>query len=157
MAGPTIVNLINLILSNLSVNNQWFLVPNLVLSHVYGCSLLYSVNARKTMGLRTTIMSSKPPVGQTPGTSLPTPLSQIVASIFRTNSKREVWYRFSQDTALLTNRFLKKTHVPLEDRSQGSTASEGFVNVQKVERSDHVCRHFHIIHFFIVFYLIVNL
>lgn len=90
VAGPTIVNLINLILSNFSVNNQWFLVPNLALSHVYACSLLYSVNARKGIGLRTTIMSSNPPVCRNTRNALPAPsISQIVASIFRVRTGQE--------------------------------------------------------------------
>lgn len=47
--GPTIAALLGLILANLSANNQWFLIPGLVSSHVYGCSLLYSVNSRKRL------------------------------------------------------------------------------------------------------------
>lgn len=90
VAGPTVVNLINLILSNFSVNNQWFLVPNLVLSHVYGCSLLYSVNARKGIGLRTTIMSSNPPVYRNTRNAFPTSISQIAASIFRVRTGQVV-------------------------------------------------------------------
>ncbi|KIJ52048.1 hypothetical protein M422DRAFT_776333 [Sphaerobolus stellatus SS14] len=45
--GPTIVALVNLILSNRDFNNQWYLLPNLNLAHVYGVSLLYTVNARR--------------------------------------------------------------------------------------------------------------
>ncbi|KIJ36364.1 hypothetical protein M422DRAFT_261318 [Sphaerobolus stellatus SS14] len=57
-AGPTIVALINLILTNRSTNNQWFLFPNIILSHVYGCSLLYTVNARRNVaGTLTTVVT----------------------------------------------------------------------------------------------------
>jgi len=47
-AGPTIVALVNLVLSNLlATTDEWFLFPNLILAHVYACSLFYCVNARK--------------------------------------------------------------------------------------------------------------
>ncbi|KIJ31996.1 hypothetical protein M422DRAFT_266228 [Sphaerobolus stellatus SS14] len=41
-AGSTVVTLINLILNNTSGNSQWFLFPSIVLTQVYGCSLLYT-------------------------------------------------------------------------------------------------------------------
>jgi len=58
--GPLIVALANLILNFFFTNtNSWFALPNLILSHAYGCSLLYTVNARKTLsrGLRTMVLS----------------------------------------------------------------------------------------------------
>ena len=48
--GPTVVALVNLILSNHINNNQWFLLPNITLSHVYGASLLFIVNSRGKVG-----------------------------------------------------------------------------------------------------------
>lgn len=49
VAGPTILSLIGLLLVRFSNDNQWFLVPAFVSSHIYGCSLFYSVNARKRL------------------------------------------------------------------------------------------------------------
>ncbi|KIJ22589.1 hypothetical protein M422DRAFT_57142 [Sphaerobolus stellatus SS14] len=62
--GPTIVALANLILSNRDFNNQWYLLANLNLAHVYCVSLLYTVNARRHVrdGLSQMIPSSN--VGQ---------------------------------------------------------------------------------------------
>ncbi|KIJ42613.1 hypothetical protein M422DRAFT_254052 [Sphaerobolus stellatus SS14] len=49
-AGPTLVALINLILNNRNTTTTvWFLFPNIVLSQVYGCSLMYTVNARRNV------------------------------------------------------------------------------------------------------------
>ncbi|KIJ26389.1 hypothetical protein M422DRAFT_272547 [Sphaerobolus stellatus SS14] len=52
-AGPTGVTLINLILNNTSGISSWFLFPSIVLTQVYGCSLLYTVNARRTVAEKT--------------------------------------------------------------------------------------------------------
>lgn len=51
VAGPTVLSLIGLLLANFSNENQWFLVPAFISSHIYGCSLFYSVNARKRLSL----------------------------------------------------------------------------------------------------------
>lgn len=48
-AGPTIVALANLVLNNFSGSNTWYNLPNLTLSHIYVCSLLYTVNARRNL------------------------------------------------------------------------------------------------------------
>ncbi|GJJ14946.1 hypothetical protein Clacol_009216 [Clathrus columnatus] len=58
--GPTIAALLGLILGNLSSQNHWFLLPALVSSHVYACSLLYSVNSKKRLNgmMRNTITSN---------------------------------------------------------------------------------------------------
>ncbi|KIJ36363.1 hypothetical protein M422DRAFT_34327 [Sphaerobolus stellatus SS14] len=48
-AGPTLIALVNLILNNRGLSTEWFLLPNIVLSQVYGCSLMYTVNARRNV------------------------------------------------------------------------------------------------------------
>ncbi|KIJ36361.1 hypothetical protein M422DRAFT_34325, partial [Sphaerobolus stellatus SS14] len=58
--GPLLVAFANLVLNNFFTNtNSWFALPNLALTHAYGCSLLYTVNSRKglTKGLRTMALS----------------------------------------------------------------------------------------------------
>lgn len=145
VAGPTIVNLINLILSNFSVNNQWFLVPNLVLSHVYGCSLLYSVNARKGIGLKTTIMSSNPPVHRNTRNAFPTSISQIAASIFRVRSGQVV--RLVHSCQRIYNMTSQKTnlHSYPEDQDQPSQGSSfsGLIGVQKIVTGDGLSEEVH--------------
>ena len=53
-AGPIVVALLNVILINTANNDTWYIVANMGLSHVYGCSLLYTVNAREVIALRST-------------------------------------------------------------------------------------------------------
>ncbi|KIJ44938.1 hypothetical protein M422DRAFT_251558 [Sphaerobolus stellatus SS14] len=47
--GPTIVALVNLILRRRAGSSQWYVLPNATLAHVYAVSLLYTVNARRTV------------------------------------------------------------------------------------------------------------
>jgi len=69
-AGPSMVALANLILTNQSTNNQWFLFPSIILSHVYGCSLLYTVNARRNVSEAFTTVVSGSLVSATGGARL---------------------------------------------------------------------------------------
>ena len=45
--GPTIFALANLVFNTYFGTNAWYNLPSLTLSHVYACSLLYTVNARR--------------------------------------------------------------------------------------------------------------
>ncbi|KIJ29183.1 hypothetical protein M422DRAFT_269450 [Sphaerobolus stellatus SS14] len=47
--GPTILALVNLILRGRAESSQWYILPNGTLGHVYAISLLYTVNARRTV------------------------------------------------------------------------------------------------------------
>ncbi|KIJ36360.1 hypothetical protein M422DRAFT_261314 [Sphaerobolus stellatus SS14] len=57
-AIPTIVAIANLILNNSAADNTWFLVPNAVLGHAYGCSLMYTVTTREELRMRAYMTNS---------------------------------------------------------------------------------------------------